>query len=474
MRTLHRISAAALAVSAGWALPGQAYAADRTSVETELAAMRAQMEAMASRIDSLEAQLAAARSQADTASQAAQNAAQAAQSATQTAAAAQLAAAKSPAVEVAWKGAPEIRGESGWSFKPRGRLQLDVDAVNGPSGLPSSVKDHLGTDVELRRAYLGFEGTIPGGFGYRAEIDVAGSSVAITDLYLTYKASKDLTLVLGNQKPNLGLEELTSDLFTSFEERADFTSAFGFERRVGLNAQYANKTVVAQLGVFADDPAALNNDNNRSWSADGRLVFMPRLAGGTLHLGGSVHWRTLNGSIPTVTYQARPFVHTTDQRFLNAMVGGADRERGLGLEAAWVSGRFHATAENFWQSVGRAGLADPTFMGGYAEVGYLLTDDETAYKAGVYERIKPRHGFDRGGIGAIQVNARYSWLDLDDAGIHGGRQQTAGISAIWIPTDYVRFILDYGHLWIKDSPVIAGGRNDYGVDALGMRAQFDF
>ena len=51
---------------------------------------------------------------------------------------------------------------------------------------------------------------------------------------------------------------------------------------------------------------------------------------------------------------------------------------------------------------------------------------------------------------------------------------TAGISAIWIPTDYVRFILDYGHLWIKDSPVIAGGRNDYGVDALGMRAQFDF
>lgn len=281
--------------------------------------------------------------------------------------------------------------------------------------------------------------------------------------------------MLGNQKPNWGLEEMTSDLLTSFQERADFSQAFGFERRVGFNAQYAGKTVVAALGVFSDDPATLGNDNDKSWSVDGRIVVMPRLAGGVLHLGGSAHWRTLNGSIPTVTYQSRPFVRTTDQRFVSAGVPGADRERGLGLEAAYVNGRFHATAENFWQSVSRGGgLADPTFMGGYAEVGMLLTDDETAYKNGVYERIKPRHGFDKGGIGAIQVNARYSWLDLDDAGIHGGRQQTAGLSAIWIPTDYVRFMLDYGHLWVKDSPVTAGGRNDYGVDAMGMRAQFDF
>ncbi|MCT2400279.1 OprO/OprP family phosphate-selective porin [Novosphingobium mangrovi (ex Huang et al. 2023)] len=464
------LSALAVAVSLGWALPSQASAADTASVQEELAAMRAQMKAMAERIDSLEAELAVAQARADSANTVAEAAAE---TATQAKVAAD-AADKAPPVKVAWKGAPEFSTDDGWSFKPRGRMQVDVGSVDGPSGLASANQAHLGTSVEFRRIYLAFDGTMPGGFGYRTEINVANSDVAINDMYLTYKAGRHVTLTLGNQKPNWGLEEMTSDLFTSFQERASYSQAFGFERRIGLNAQYAGKTVVAQLGVFVDDPKSMGGDTNKSWSVDGRLVAMPKVAGGTLHLGGSVHVRTLNDSIPSVTYQARPFVHTTDLRFVKAGIGDATQERGFGLEAAYVKGRFHATAESFWQTVRRSGFKDPTFNGGYAEVGYLLTDDVSTYKRGTYDRIKPKNGFDKGGIGAIQINGRYEWLDLTDAGIVGGRQQTAGISAIWIPIDYVRFIVDYGHIWVKDSPVTANGDASYGVDAMGMRAQFDF
>ncbi|MCJ2185590.1 OprO/OprP family phosphate-selective porin [Novosphingobium beihaiensis] len=467
MRAIIRVSTVALAVSAGWALPTQASAADAASIQEELAAMRAQMQAMAQRIDSLEEELATAKAEAA-------SAAQVAGDATQAAAAAQTAAAKEPPVKIAFKGAPQISTDDGWSFKPRGRMQVDFGSVNGPSGLTVGEQAHLGSSVEFRRVYLGFDGSMPGGFGYRAEINVANSDVSINDMYLTYQAGRNVTLTLGNQKPNWGLEEMTSDLFTSFQERASFSQAFGFERRIGLNAQYLGKGVVAQLGVFADDPKSLGSDSDKSWSVDGRLAAMPRVAGGTLHLGGSVHVRTLNDTIPTVTYQTRPFVHTTDLRFVKAGIGSATQERGLGLEAAYIKGRFHATAESFWQTVRRTGFKDPTFNGGYAEVGYLLTDDTTAYKNGTYGRIKPKHGLDSGGLGAVQINARYDWLDLTDAGIRGGRQQTAGISALWIPTDYVRFILDYGHVWVKDAPVTANGDASYGADAMGMRAQFDF
>lgn len=467
MRNSLRISTVALAAALGWALPTQASAADADAMQQELAAMRAQMQAMSQRIDTLEAELATAKVKADAATQVAQ-------SATQTAAEAQKTANKAPPVQVAWKGAPELTGDNGWSFKPRGRIQLDVGRVEGPSGLTAAQKAELGTSVEFRRLYLGFDGTMPGGFGYRAEINFADSIVTINDMYLTYKAGKNVTLVLGNQKPAWGLEELTSDLFTSFLERSSFSQAFGFERRVGFDAQYTGKTVVAQLGVFADDPVALGVDNNRSWSVDGRLVAMPKLAGGTLHFGGSAHLRELGSSITSVKYQTRPFAHTTDLRFLSANVSGAKEELGLGLEAAYINGRFHATAENYWQTVRRVGFKDPTFYGGYAEVGYLLTDDATAYRAGLYERIRPKHGFDKGGIGAIQVNGRYEWLDLTDAGIHGGRQRTAAISAIWMPTEYVHFIVDYGHGWVRDAPVLANGSGDYGFDTMGMRAQLDF
>lgn len=422
--------------------------------------MRAQMQQMAARINTLESQLAATQAKAD--------AATAAVAATP----APTANAK-PATDITWDGAPKLATKDGWSFKPRGRLQIDVGSVDAPSGIAS--RNSFGVGTEFRRAYIGFDGTIPGGFGYRVEADLANSAVDLTDLYLTYKANPDITLTLGQQKPFWGMEEMTSDLFTSFMERAAFNSAFGFERRVGLSATYGGKTLIVQGGVFADNAKDLTSDSDNSYSIDGRIVFMPKLAGGTLHIGGSAHYRRLNDLVHVGAYSARPFIHTTDARLVNTgTVIAVDGERSFGAELAYIRGRFHASAESHWFTAMRPGLADPTFNGGYAEVGYLLTNDVTAYKGGVYDRIRPKNPMGKGGIGAVQINGRYEWLDLSDAGIVGGRQQIGGASLLWIPTDYVRFILNYGHIWVDDAFLPAAGKRDYQADVMGVRAQFDF
>lgn len=421
--------------------------------------MRQQMAQLAQKIDTLEAQLVDAKAKAD--------AAQAAVAAIP----AQTATAK-PATQVAWDGAPKLTAEGGWSFKPRGRLQIDVAGVDAPSGIVPS--NQLGIGTEFRRAYIGFDGTIPGGFGYRVEADLANSGVELTDVYLTYKASPKITITAGQHKPFWSMEEMTSDLFTSFMERAAFNGAFGFERRVGLSAAYAGKDLLVQGGIFADNASDLNNDRNNSYSLDGRVVFMPKLAGGQLHVGGSVHVRDFNDAASSTRYRARPFVHTTDLRLVDTGAISATGERSFGAELAYISGRFHATGESHWITALRPGLANPTFNGGYGEVGYLLTNDATAYKGGGYDRIRPRNPLGKGGIGAIQLNARYDWLDLNDGGIVGGRQQVGGVSLVWTPVDYVRFIANYGHLWIKDAAVTAAGDGNYSADAVGMRAQIDF
>jgi len=332
----------------------------------------------------------------------------------------------------------------------------------------------MGLGTEFRRAYIGFDGAMPGGFGYRVEADLANSSVDLTDLYLTWKASPEVTLTVGQHKPFWSMEEMTSDLFTSFQERAAFNSGFGFERRVGASAAYAGKTLLVQGGVFTDNAADLNSDKNNSYSVDGRVVFMPKLGNAQLHIGGSVHVRDFNDQSTTARYRARPFIHSTDVRLIDTGSFAATGERSFGAELALISGRFHATAESAWMTARRTGLSDPTFNGGYAEIGYLLTDDATAYKGGAYDRIRPRHPVGSGGIGAVQVNARYDWLDLSDAGLVGGRQQVAGLSLLWIPTDYVRFILNYGHIKVSDAAVKAGTDGDYTANAVGLRAQFDF
>jgi phosphate-selective porin OprO/OprP len=454
------ISTFALAVSLGWALPAQAQsAADFAQMKAQMEAMQAQLDAMKSKVDTLEGQLSQARAEAQGATASAARATEVATKAVES------------APKVAWKGAPEFTGKDGWSFKPRGRLQIDAAGVNAPDTIGTN---SLGYGTEFRRAYLGVEGTMPGGFGYRVEADFANSAVDLTDLYLTYKPKPELTLTLGQHKPFWGLEETTSDLFTSFMERAAFNSAFGFERRVGASAVYAGKTFIVQGGVFADNAADLNNDTNNSYSFDGRAVFMPKLGNGQLHIGGSLHHREFKDVSTTTRYRARPFVHTTDVRLVDTKAFSADGETSYGAELAYVAGRFHATGEGHWITAHRPGLADPTFFGGYAELGYMLTDDETAYKGGVYDRIKPRKPVGKGGIGALQFNARYDLLDLSDGVIVGGRQQVAGASVVWIPTDYVRFILNYGHIWIDDAALSAAGDRDYSADAVGVRAQFDF
>ncbi|MEO5587534.1 MAG: porin, partial [Novosphingobium sp.] len=130
-----RISVLAAAVAAGWALPAQAQDANGAAVARELAAMRAQMTQMASRIDTLEAQLTAANAKADAATTAANAAASATAAFPAQIAAVHTATAK-PATQITWDGAPKLATSDGWSFKPRGRLQVDAGSVSAP-GLPT-------------------------------------------------------------------------------------------------------------------------------------------------------------------------------------------------------------------------------------------------------------------------------------------------------------------------------------------------
>lgn len=365
----------------------------------------------------------------------------------------------------------ESPSSDGWTIQPRGRLQVDLANIDAPSGVTG---DHFGTTAEVRRAFIGVDGTLPGKIGYRVEVDVAGSSVQLTDGYLTYRPGQALVLTLGQHKPFFGLEEQTSDLFTSMLERAAFTSAFGFERRLGLSGTYSSDALLVQAGFFTVNAADLDADDD-SYGFDGRVVYSPRLGAGTLHLGGSAHVREIDPDAGTVRYRARPFSHTTDTRLVDTGTIAATGERSFGLELAYVAGPLHATLEGHRLTALRPGLPNASFHGGYAEVGMLVTPgDTTAYKGGAYDRIRPVRPLGRGGIGAIQLNLRYDRLDLNDEPTVGGRQQALGLSAIWIPAASVRLQANYGRLWISDAAVPAGADADYAVDTLGLRAQFDF
>jgi phosphate-selective porin OprO/OprP len=375
-------------------------------------------------------------------------------------------------VKIAFKGAPEIKGEDGWSFKPRGRILYDAGTVNAPDSI---VDAGLGFASEARRIRLGASGSIPGGFGYKVEADFAGNDVELTDAHFTYEDG-GLTVTLGQHNNFQGLEELSSSNDTSFIERAAYTDAFGFERRVGISAQYGVSDLLFQAGLFTSNIGDLNNDENNSIGFDLRAVAMPKFGDVQTHFGASYHYRDLGDAIGSRLYRQRPAVHFTDTRFIDTgNIGSAESESSYGLEAALISGRFHAAAESHWLKLNRSGnLADPTFFGSSVEAGLFLTDDTRGYKEGVFKGVKVSNPVGQGGLGAWQVNARYDRLDLVDGGFTGGTQNAYQASLIWTPIDYVRFMLSYAKLDYKNAAILAAGSGDYSVDSFAGRFQLSF
>ena len=374
-----------------------------------------------------------------------------------------------------WKGAPQfVDKANGWSFKPRGRLMYDFATVSSPSGYENA---GLGFSNEVRRARLGVEGTVPGDLGYKFEVDVATGDVEFADAYLSYQPG-DVEFIVGQHNNFQSLEELSSSLHTSFIERAAFTDAFGFERRVGASAQYLKGPLLVQGGVFTDSIADLNTvgDDNDGYGFDGRAVYMPMFGTNQLHFGGSLHWRDLNDSATSVRYRQRPAVHTTDVRFIDTgNIASAETETGYGLEAAGIFGPFHFASEAYWQKVGRgSGFAEPTFFGAYVEGGYFFTGESRGYKAGKFDRVKVKTPFGKGGFGSLGLSARWDYLDLTDAGFVGGTQNALQASLNWKPSDYVLIGLNYAHIKHENAAISAAGDRDYSVDMIGLRSQIDF
>ncbi|AZS22468.1 hypothetical protein CSW63_18615 [Caulobacter sp. FWC26] len=439
--------------------------AEVAALRNEIASLRAQLQTMERRLDAV--------------SSAPQATAPVTPSPVTAGASAPSAPKPAPAsTEITWKGAPQL-ASGGRSFKAKGRIQVDVGQVDAPDGLTDR---GLGYGAEMRRVRLGGEGGLGSGVGYKLELELSDNTVDLVDTFVSYKTGPWL-LAAGNQNQFQSLDELTGDSVGSFMERAAFTDAFNFERRLGASAQYEKGPWLVQAGLFADDINALSNssdgpaggDENNSYGVDGRTVYAPKLGEAQLHLGSSAHWRTLKRVADAGTrYRQRPYVHTSNSRLIGTAALPVDEEVHYGLEAAFISGRWHGAAESHWQEASLKTGTRPTFFGGYAELGYFLTDDTRGYKAGQFDRTKPSKPLGGGGVGALQINVRYDYLDMNDRGVVGGKQDAWLAALIWQPVEYLRFNLNYGLLSYQDATPLRNGDRDYKVNVAGARMELDF
>ncbi len=453
----------------------------------DIAALRGELDALRAKVDQLERQLAESR-------------ADAAKPAPAIAAAEPPKPAPAPSSAIAWKGAPQFEDKaSGFTFKPKGFLQFDSGRVYNPSDALTAT-GNFGNRTRLRRAVFGAEGTMPGGFGYKAEFNFADGTVGYEDVILTWQPKgTPVQLMIGNAYPLSGLDVMTSSRLTSFAEREQASEAFNFNRRVGASLglidpkdRYTLTAGLYQTGItgdFGDD----------GWQASIRGTFSPTLGkNARLHLGANFQHRSNRTDVPQVRYRTRPLTTVTDFRFVDSGFLTAGGDDVLGVELAGIFGPFHIAGEGhkLWVNDYRASLdkgglfyaSGPSYVSAYGEIGYYVTGETRGYKGGRWDRTKVLRPIGNGGWGALQLNARVDMVDLTDVvggtvRLNGGRETGYSLGAIWNPIDYVRFLMQYSHIEVEGGPsavlVVPGSTlpadaRQYATDVMVLRAQIEF
>lgn len=441
---------------------GPVDAADTDAMMAQLKAMQAQMERMQKEMNALKKELAATKTQA-----------KASQKAAEEVKAAKLSTKPESDVRITMTPAPKFETADGaYSFKLGGFAQVDAGMFNDDR------RDHPdGTNV--RRARLSASGTIARDFNYKIENDFAGNASALTDAYLEYAGFKPVSIMAGQFKEPFGLETLTSDLFTTFMERAS-PVAFAPDRNIGLAVSTRGESDIgfwtAAIGGFgAGTGVAGTDDEARDLTA--RLTLAPVAEGRrVLHFGIAGSHRIPDSATDAMRFQSRPETRLTSAQAVDTgNITFVEDVNLLGLEAAGVEGPFSLQGEYMRANVNRrAGLADQEFDGYYVEASYFLTGESRNYVPGQgkFDRVKPKWALNpsENAWGAWQIAARYSNLDLNDSVVRGGEMKNVTLGLRWIPNANLSFMANY----IRAHTGRSATTPYDDPDMFMLRAQFDF
>jgi phosphate-selective porin OprO/OprP len=361
---------------------------------------------------------------------------------------------------------PLIAGRFGF------KLNLDAAGFVARGGA-ASVPD----DVGVRRAYLVSNGVLnlPHPLQYNLEFGLLQKKFYLDSAWLM---ARDVpwvgSLKLGGLDAPIGFDNVVSSRDRTFMEVAAPIEAFVPATSLGLQARRTHHDGRGSwaFGWFTVGQRQDVGDQSRALArVVGRTTWLLRAAeeepasrGPELVHVGVAGAYTFAGS-RSVRYQSRPesflapvAVDTGTIESRNAFV--------LGLETAARRGPWSFQGEFLNAFVDRS---TGGFHGLYLATSYLFTGETRPYdrEVAVFGQVVPAQPLSLRArtFGAFEGAARYSWVDLDDGGVDGGRMHTLSAGLNWYWNRWVRWQAGY------ELALINGGALDGRLHVFQARFQ---
>jgi phosphate-selective porin OprO/OprP len=353
--------------------------------------------------------------------------------------------------------------DSKYQIRFRGYTQLDSRWFSNSDDVT------LPDSFYFRRVRPIIDGTVAGFVDFRIMPDLANSTLVLQDAYANLRFAPEAQLQVGKFKSPFGLERLESATAMWFVERA-YPTLLGPNRDLGVMFQGAVREGLVQY-QFAflngnNDTATTDSDVGDDKDLVARVFVHPFQEAGIGPLEGlGLGFATTYGRPQGAPGAIRGIGGATLFQFQTGTTFQGERSR-LSPQGYWYWGPFALLGEYVTNST--------EFQNGTTETrarskawqlagAWVITGENTSWRG-----VIPAESFDldSGGLGAFEVVARYSRLNMDgdlytgntfiNAALYPEDSEEFGVGLNWYMNRFVKVAFNYEHLNFTN----AGGNSD--------------
>jgi phosphate-selective porin OprO/OprP len=270
---------------------------------------------------------------------------------------------------------------------------------------------------------------------------------------------------VGKMKEPFSMERSMGLVFEQVMERPMHIDAFSPTRNIGvtLSDTLLDEKMTWRGGVFNDwldrrRPDFSDNDQQYIFRVTG-VPYENLLFRRLLHLGLSYRYDDLREG--SVRYDVGPEFYFSDP-WLDTGRFEANHAETTNVEFTWLQGPWWIASEFSKTSVDAPQHGDPSFEGWHAASNCVVTGEHRGYtyRRGIVRRVKPERPVGKGGWGALEISGRYSWLDLDDGDIRGGKMGIWSLGAIWHPVYEMQFHVQWSRATLEGQGALPPGETE--------------
>jgi phosphate-selective porin OprO/OprP len=332
--------------------------------------------------------------------------------------------------------------DAGYWCSLGGVIKLDGTIFSGNT---QSKGTQFHSGMNLRDTALNLNGGLGNDLTYTLAIEMGDDrKFALEDAFITYAGLfENFTISVGQVNPGFSLENTASSKWNPFLERTMVATALGPDQGLGIaiNKWSSNYSLNASLTTPKKNADTTTQRSDRL-AGSARVTYAPYMdkeAAKIFQFGVSGHYERSGDTRFRTQPEARARntiavldTGTFNTKQLYTWAGDIAAQNG----PLYIQGEYEReTATRSDDTLGKV-----SFHGYHGLVAYVLTGEhrEFSEKRGIFGQVKPNSK-----CGAVEIAARYSYLNLNDKDISGGSAHNTALGVNWYLNNHVKLAGDY-------------------------------